>query len=210
MCRTPSWLIDNWRLIRVYFCSDASFCTRIMPVFLIFLELVSVRLGVLFSNWHNAFFNALQQLDQPEFFFQLYFFPAFVLFTVIVTVGKGYLAQKFELHWRQWLTNHFLDNYLVEHVYYGLSFATNHHDNADQKISVDVGSYITHTCQLTFGGFQAIVSFISHIVLLWSLSDVHEFNITQHFSCSIRGDLIWMAIICAGFGKRIPQSSSMF
>ena len=209
MCRVPSWLIDNWRLIHGFFSSDVRFYARGMLVLLIIMELTSVGLGVLFSYWHNAFFNALQQLDQSKFVRLLLAFPIFVVTTVAVTVGKDCVAQLFQLQWRRWLTDHFLNNYLMEHAYYGLSFATSRDDNPDQKISVDIGSYINHTCHLTIGGLQAIVSFISHLFILWSLSDVIELHVTQHFSCSIRGDLMWVAIICAGLGKRILQSNLM-
>ncbi|CAF4003415.1 unnamed protein product [Rotaria magnacalcarata] len=169
------------------------------------MELTSVGLGVLFSYWHNALFSALQQLDQSKFVRLLFSFPILVVITVIVTVGKGCVAQLFELQWRCWLTHHFLDNYLAKCAYYRLPFVTSRDDNPDQKISVDIGSYINHTCHLTIGGLQAIVSFISHIFILWSLSDVIKLHVTQHFSCSIRGDLVWIAIICAGLGTLLTH-----
>ncbi|CAF3511612.1 unnamed protein product [Rotaria socialis] len=169
------------------------------------MELISIGLGVLLSYWLNAFFNALQQLDQSTFIRLLFYFPIIILTIGAVRVYKSYMAQLLELQWRRWLTNHFLSNYLAEHAYYGALFQTNRDDNPDQKISADIRSYIAHTCNLTIGALHAIVTFISYVLILWSLSGVVTIHVTQYFSYNIRGSLMWVAIICAGFGTLITD-----
>ncbi|CAF4305908.1 unnamed protein product, partial [Rotaria sp. Silwood2] len=116
---------------------------------------------------------------------------------IAVTVYKTYFAQLFELHWRRWLTNYFITNYLAEHAYYGASFKTNREDNPDQRISADIASYIAHTCDLTIGATHAIASFISHVFILWSLSDVIEIHVVEYVSYKIPGGLMWIAIVYA-------------
>ncbi|CAF4983014.1 unnamed protein product, partial [Rotaria sp. Silwood1] len=117
---------------------------------------------------------------------------------VVVAVYKTYFVQLLELHWRRWLTNYFMTNYLAEHAYYGASFKANRDDNPDQRISVDIASYITHTSDLTIGAIHAIASFISHVFILWSLSGVIVIPVTQHVSYKIPGGLMWVAIFYAG------------
>ncbi|CAF3846588.1 unnamed protein product [Rotaria sp. Silwood1] len=119
---------------------------------------------------------------------------------IAVSVYKSYFAQLFELHWRRWLTNYFITNYLAEHAYYGASFKTNREDNPDQRISVDIASYITHTCNLTIGATHAIASFISHVFILWSLSGVIEIHVTEYVSYKIPGGMMWIAICYAALG----------
>ncbi|CAF2093007.1 unnamed protein product [Rotaria magnacalcarata] len=169
------------------------------------MELISIGLEVLFSYWHNAFFNALQRLDQSSFVRLLFYFPFIVLTIVAVRVYKSYMTQLLELHWRRWLTNHFLSNYLADHAYYRASLKSKRDDNPDQKISADVGSYIAHTCTLTIGGMHAIISFIPHVFILWSLSGVVEIRATQYFSYNMRGGLMWITVICAGLGTLITD-----
>ncbi|CAF4920697.1 unnamed protein product [Rotaria sp. Silwood1] len=128
---------------------------------------------------------------------------------IAVNVYKSYFAQLFELHWRRWLTNYFITNYLAEHAYYGASFKTNREDNPDQRISVDIASYITHTCNLTIGATHAIASFISHVFILWSLSGVIEIHVTEYVSYKIPGGMMWIAICYAaleGLTAKLPLS----
>ncbi|CAF1429492.1 unnamed protein product [Rotaria sp. Silwood1] len=162
------------------------------------MQLMSVGLSVLFSYWHNALFSALQQLDQSAFVRLIFYFPIIILIVVVVAVYKTYFVQLLELHWRRWLTNYFMTNYLAEHAYYGASFKANRDDNPDQRISVDIASYITHTSDLTIGAIHAIASFISHVFILWSLSGVIVIPVTQHVSYKIPGGLMWVAIFYAG------------
>ena len=199
----PPLLIENWLLSKLYFYSDERIYARLILVLLIIMELISIGLNVLFSYWHNAFFSALQQMDQSVFGRLLSYFSIIILAIAVVTVSKSYLAQLLELRWRHWLTNHLLNNYLAEHAYYGASFKKNRDDNPDQKISADVGSYISHTCNLTTGALRAFTSFISHVFILWSLSGVTKIQVTQHFSYNMRGSLLWVAITWAGLGERI-------
>lgn len=196
-------LIDNWRLSHLYFYSDERIYARFMIALIIALQLFSVGLSVLFSYWHNALFNALQQLDQSAFIRLLLYFPFIILVIVAVAVYKSYVAQLFEISWRRWLTNYFINIYLSEHAYYGMSLKTNCDDNPDQRIASDIASYVTHTCDLIIGATHAIASFISHVFILWSLSGVIEIPVTQNFSYKIQGGLMWLAIIYTGIGKKM-------
>jgi putative ATP-binding cassette transporter len=174
------------------------------------MQLIYVGLGVLFSYWHNALFSALQQSNQSAFFRLILYFPIIILIVIVVAVYKTYFAQLFQLHWRRWLTNYFLGNYLAEHAYYGVSFKAIREDNPDQRISVDIASYVTHTCDLTIDAIQAVASFISHVFILWSLSGMIEIPVTQDISYKIRGGLMWLAIVYAGLGKKMLLSTRVY
>ncbi|CAF1401300.1 unnamed protein product [Rotaria sordida] len=98
-----------------------------------------------------------------------------------------------------------MTNYLAEHAYYGASFKANREDNPDQRISVDIASYIRHTCDLTIGATHAIASFISHIFILWSLSGTIEIYLMENASYKIPGGLMWVAVFYAALGTLITD-----
>ncbi len=195
-----SLLIENWHLSHLYFYSDERAYSRGMLLLLIFMELVYIGLGVSLSYWNNSFFNALQSFNQSSFVRLLGYFFLLILTIIVVGVYKHYLAQLFKLRWRSWLTNYLLSKYLSDHAYYEASLLRND-DNPDQRISMDVETYIENTYNLTIGAINSTVSFFAYVIILWSLSGVIKINITQYWSYEMRGSMVWAAIVYAGLGK---------
>ncbi len=204
-----SIFVDNWRLFRLYFFSEERIYARSMLLILIMIELMTVGLSVLLTYWNKNFTNTLQNFDQSAFFRSLIYFGFLAVAIIIVSVHKTYLTQSFQLRWRRWLTNDFLNRYLSHHAYYQMSLSKNNdqmtnnpNDNPDQRISMDINNYIESVFTLTMGLLNAFVSLISYVIVLWSLSGVITITFTKNWSLQIPGIMVWAALIYAAFGKR--------
>jgi putative ATP-binding cassette transporter len=77
-------------------------------------------------------------------------------------------------------------------------------DNPDQRIAEDVRLFIERTLQLTIGILGQAVTFVSFVVILWTLSataPLHLFGKTW----SIPGYLVWVALLYATIGTAIAH-----
>jgi putative ATP-binding cassette transporter len=77
-------------------------------------------------------------------------------------------------------------------------------DNPDQRIAEDVRLFIERTLQLTIGILGQAVTFVSFVVILWTLSataPLHLFGKTW----SIPGYLVWAALLYATIGTAIAH-----
>ncbi|CAF1433168.1 unnamed protein product [Adineta steineri] len=207
-----SLFAENWHLFRLYFVSEERFYARIMFFVLIIMELMTIGLDVLLTYWSKNFLNALQNYDQSAFFHSLLQFCFLAATIIIISVHKTYLSQTLLLYWRRWMTNDFLKRYLDHHAYYEMSFMKNNrqniqdrNDNPDQRISSDISIYIISIFELTIGLLSTCVSLVCYVILLWSLSGVIKINFTQNLSCSVRGIMVWAALIYAGLGTIITN-----
>jgi len=172
------------------------------------MELIGVGLEVALTYWQNAFMSTFSLFDQAGFLRLLVYFCFFLLAMTVVSVHKQYWLQLLQLHWRRWLTNDFLRKYLSGDAYYKISLLKNQdqimndqNDNPDQRISMDINSYIVNTCTLVLGALNIGASLILNIIVLWSLSGVIQINISQHWSLHIYGAMVWAALAYAGLGK---------
>lgn len=206
-------LNDNWRLFRLYFVSEERFYARIMLLVSIILELINIGLGVLLTFWTRDFMNALQNYDQLAFLHSLLHFGFLAAALIMVSVHKTYLKQTLLLHWRRWMTNDFLSKYLSHHVYYEMSFMKTNgrtiydsNDNPDQRISMDIISYISCVYSLAIGLLNTCVSLVTYVIVLWSLSGAVKINIIQNRSFHIQGIMVWAALFYAGFGMKKMQA----
>ncbi|CAF2690838.1 unnamed protein product [Rotaria sp. Silwood2] len=176
------------------------------------MELTSIGLGVLLTYWNKNFMNSFQNFDQSAFRRSLLHFTFIAIPIIILSVYKDYLMQVFQLRWRRWLTNDFLNEYLTKHAYYHMSLlkdddeTTNDgKDNPDQRISVDIDLYIEAIYALAMGLLNSFVSLVSYIAVLWSLSGVIKIGIAGKFSLEIKGSMVWSALIYAGLGTFITH-----
>lgn len=110
------------------------------------------------------------------------------VFTILAALNVGrimldlFMAQRFMLAWRQWLTARLTSDWLDGKAYYRSRFIDDTIDNPDQRIQTDIDIFTagvgptpntpnnTSTATLLFGAVNAIASMISFTAILWNLS----------------------------------------
>lgn len=170
LARFTHWGRQFTRLAWPYFTPRRSTRPLATAALILLLSIAGVRMNVLFSFWNNGFFDSMQALDAGRFWF---FMRLFVLLAVVhvVRVLVAYLvAQAFEIHWRTWMNDRLMDDWLAGSAYYRTQFVAAPGDNPDQRIQVDIGSFVAFSRSLAVGAIEAAVSLVEFSVILWHLS----------------------------------------
>jgi ABC-type uncharacterized transport system fused permease/ATPase subunit len=147
-----------WAMIRPYWSSEDRWAAWGLLTVVIALTLAMVYMSVLFNEWNNTFYTALQERNRTVFFQQLAGLAGIVGFTIIFAVYQLYLNQMLEIRWRRWLTERYLRAWLSDGAYYRMQLMARETDNPDQRIAEDVHLLISHTLALLMGGLRSVVT----------------------------------------------------
>lgn len=209
---------EAWSLAIPYFRSEQKWQAWGLLALAFGLNLLIVGINVIITYWSNVFFNAIQAYDLPTCIHLLYYplllnlkgspFPltGFVeqtaIYVVIYAFGT-YFIQMLSIKWRQWLTAHYVENWLADRAYYTISLRQHPGmivDNPDQRIAEDLRDFTTNTLSLGIDFISSIVQLLSFLFVLYTLS-----GIVKPFGITIHGWLVWVAIIYSLLGTILTQ-----
>ncbi len=117
--------------------------------------------------------NALVAYKQEEFWKIVAIYAGCLVFALPIRGLQSYLVPKLGLLWRQWLTGRLISRYMENRAYYVLNpndESQEEIDNPDQRISQDASSFTDQSLAFTVGVFEALLTFVSFIIVLWSIS----------------------------------------
>jgi vitamin B12/bleomycin/antimicrobial peptide transport system ATP-binding/permease protein len=197
-------LATIWRIAVPYFRSEDAWAARLLLAALIAIELTIVLINVLLNQWNNRFYTAIQDRNWDGFVYELMYFCVLAVVFILFAVYQLYLNQWLQIRWRRWLTASYLGHWLDGGNHYRMQLLGDAADNPDQRIAEDVRLFIERTLQLTIGILGQAVTFVSFVVILWTLSataPLHLFGKTW----SIPGYLVWVALLYATIGTAIAH-----
>jgi vitamin B12/bleomycin/antimicrobial peptide transport system ATP-binding/permease protein len=183
-------------------------------VFLIVVNQAEVALGVRLSYFRADFTNALKNVNQPEFWRQLFFVFLPVVAVLVTAYTVEYVVtSSFVIRWRRWLTAYYTGRWMSHGTHYKMLLAGSPTDNPDQRISQDIYSFIDGSgsgagtgSQGIYGysvvALQNLTSLVSYAIVLWSLST--GFTLPG-LSIVIPGLLFWVAIAYTGAGTLLTH-----
>ena len=193
-----------WRIAAPYFRSEDRWAGRLLLASVVVIELMTVAINVLLNHWNLRFYNALQEKDWNSFVREIIIFCILATSYVALAVYQLYLNQWLQIRWRQWLTRHYLGEWLHQSNHYRMQLQGDAADNPDQRISDDVKMFVDQTLSICVGFLNAVVTLASFIVILWGLSA--ESPLTLFGSeFHIPGYLVWGALIYAIFGTALTH-----
>lgn len=195
LARFTVWGRQFWRITGDYFVGRASLPVWLAAAALLLSVVISVRISILLSFYASDLFSALQVAfegsgsSNPSMTnsgIDAFWF-AMIIFAVLATVSMSrylldlYLAQRFVLRWRIWLTRRVIDDWLDGHAYFRGQLVSSPVDNPDQRIQQDIDIVTAVTGEpntpahgsggmLVFGAIDAVLSVVSFGVILWNLS----------------------------------------
>jgi putative ATP-binding cassette transporter len=188
-----------WRIAAPYFRSEDKFAGRLLLAAVIAIELMVVGLNVLFNQWNNRFYTALQAKDWDAFVREMGIFCGLATVYIALAVYQLYLNQWLQIRWRRWLTRHYLGEWLHGANHYRMQLQGDAADNPDQRITDDVKMFVDQTLNICVGFLSAVVTLASFIVILWGLSADSPLTLFGS-EFHIPGYLVWGALIYAVFG----------
>lgn len=194
--RYTTWGRQFWRVTRDYFVGRDSVVVWVWLGGLLLSVITGVRLSVLFSYQGNDMStsfqviaaglgsgdDAVRQSGGNGFWMSMLVFSVLAVMNVALVMLDLYLAQRFMLRWRAWLTDKLTGNWLEGKAFYRSRFIDATIDNPDQRIQADIDIFtagvnaqpnrpnLGSEQTLLFGAISAIASMISFTSILWNLS----------------------------------------
>jgi vitamin B12/bleomycin/antimicrobial peptide transport system ATP-binding/permease protein len=174
LIRRTRWGRQFWRLSGMYFIPRQRNWLSWRPILtvalLLLLTVTSVRLDVILSFQGNDMYTALQELDAPTFWRMIGVFGVLATINVVLVLITFYIAQAQIIHWRLWLNQRMVGDWLSGAAYHRGRFVTAPIDNPDQRIQQDITSYTSDSQSLALGAVSSVVGLVSFTIILWSLS----------------------------------------
>jgi vitamin B12/bleomycin/antimicrobial peptide transport system ATP-binding/permease protein len=202
--KRTGFLRQAWNMAWPYWKSDEKWSAWGLLGAIIALNLISVWLNVRFNSWYNDFYNALQQYDWGEFWWQFAIFGMIAAALIVVAVYSFYLRAILHIRWRRWLTGRFLRDWLDDQAYYRMQLTQQTTDNPDQRIQEDLDSFATMTLGLSIGLLNAVVTLLSFLSILWVLSGALTIPLGG-LSITIPGYMVFAALIYAVAGTMLTR-----
>jgi vitamin B12/bleomycin/antimicrobial peptide transport system ATP-binding/permease protein len=203
--RERGFLRQAWDLAWPYWKSDEKWSAIGLLAAVVALNLFSVWLSVRFNYWNNAFYNALQQYNWPEFWRQFGIFGLIAISSIVVGVYSYYLRGVLHIRWRRWLTDRFLHSWLDNQAYYRMQLNQRVTDNPDQRISDDLDSFATLSLGLSLGLLNAVVTLVSFLSILWLLSGALRIPLGGGSYFTIPAYMVFAALIYAVVGTILTR-----
>lgn len=199
------FLRQAWQLTWPYWKSGEKWSAIGLLVAVVALNLFSVWLNVRLNRWNNDFYDALQQYNWSEFWYQFGIFGIIAFAMIVDAVYALYLRQILHIRWRRWLTDRYLRHWLDDQHYYRMQLNQAVTDNPDQRISDDIDSFATMTIVLSLGLLNAFVTLLSFLTILWVLSGALTIPLGAGKTISVPGYMVFAALIYAVGGTLLTR-----
>jgi putative ATP-binding cassette transporter len=178
-------------------------------IFLIVLNQVEVALDVRLSFFSRDFYNALQEKNLHDFWYQLFaVFLPFATILISALVVEYVVTSTFVIRWRRWLSARYIGRWLGGGAHYPMALAGSPADNPDQRISEDIYGFIygggsgTGLYGYSVTLLQTLTSLVSYAIVLWTLSANFTFPGTE---LVVPGLLFWIALVYAAIGTALTH-----
>lgn len=195
--------VSAWSLIKPYWVSEERGMAWLLLIAIIAINMVVVYITVRLNTWQGDFYNALQTKNVAIFPHLLMVFSVLVIVYILLAVYGLYLRQMLGFKWRQWLTNHYLEQWLGENAFYRIE-RDRLADNPDQRITDDLNAFASTTLSLSLDLLSTIVTLVSFITILWTIAGALSFS-AFGTPITIPGYMVWVAALYAVVGSWLIQ-----
>jgi putative ATP-binding cassette transporter len=187
------------RLALPYFRSEDRWFAFLLLAGIVAAELGLVAVLVSLNEWNKRFFNALEIRDWGAVQAELLVFCAIAAGAVVAGMSQYRFGQKMVIRWRQWMTERFVAQWMIDGRHYRLRLMDDTVDNIHLRIANDTLIFLTRTHELFTWLIGSLVTIASFAVILWALSASTPLPLFG-MDFAFAGYLIWLAILCAAVG----------
>ncbi len=110
------------------------------------------------------FYNALQERNWDVFVTEINYFCVLAAIFTVIAVYQLYLNQWLQIRWRQWMTQHYLGEWLHQANHYRMQLQGDAADNPDQRMTDDVKLFVDRTLNIGVGLLSSIVTLASFVI----------------------------------------------
>lgn len=177
-----------WRLTSPFWRSGERWQAGGLLALAMAFNIANVSMTVRLNTWSRDFFNALEQRNGDEFFYQLFLLFGLAAVSMFLFANQKYLCGRGILLWRRWLSTHYVEKWFSSKAYYREAFLP-HIDNPDQRIAEDLRLFPSLTVTMIFDFVDSFGSLGAFSVILWNLSESYTI-----YGTVIPGFILWIAI----------------
>jgi vitamin B12/bleomycin/antimicrobial peptide transport system ATP-binding/permease protein len=127
LVRFTVWGRQFWRITLPYFRPGRrwkSWRPLITVLVMLWMTVLAVRLDVLLSYWTNGLFTAMQNFNAAAFGFSMVVFGVLTTVYFVHSRVEYLIEQTFIIHWRSWLNDHMVADWLDGRAYHRGHFVT--------------------------------------------------------------------------------------
>ena len=163
---------------------------------ILLLILLNLAASYGMNIWNRAIFDALEKRDAATVFFvSMVYFPLLAV-SVCLVVAQVYARMTTQRRWREWLTHHLLDRWLVNGRYYQLHLVHGDHKNPEYRIADDIRLATDSPVDFATGVTTAVLSAATFITVLWTIGGSLSFSLAG-IEITIPGFLVIAAVAYA-------------
>jgi len=163
---------------------------------ILLLILLNLAASYGMNIWNRAIFDALEKRDASTVFFvSMVYFPLLGA-SVCLVVAQVYARMTTQRRWREWLTHHLLDRWLVNGRYYQLHLVHGDHKNPEYRIADDIRLATDSPVDFATGVTTAVLSAATFIAVLWTIGGSLSFSVAG-IEITIPGFLVIAAVAYA-------------
>ncbi|GAA0602736.1 hypothetical protein GCM10009416_45660 [Craurococcus roseus] len=188
-----------WRLTSAYYTSEEWRSAWAITAAVVGLTLLQIALQIGLNICNRDFFNALEQRDGDEFFWQLGVFTALAVAGIVAAVLQLHARQTLQVWWREWQVRRLQRLLLSDSCHYRLQFLPGAADNPDQRISENTRWATSTAVELAIGLLHSALLLVSFVGILWTVSGALPVVLAGH-ETEIPGYMVFAAAIYAVVG----------
>ncbi|SPA24898.1 putative ABC transporter, ATP-binding component [Cupriavidus taiwanensis] len=158
-----------WVIAKPYWVSQERWKAAGLLLVLILLLLGQTQAEVLINEQTGEFTSALAARDAERFWASIRTCLYILIVAIPVYAVYYYIRNTLGLHWRRWMTHHYLDGYFKNRIFYKLN-ADAGIDNPDQRISEDINTFTRQSLFFLSIGIGALLQLIAFSAVLWMIS----------------------------------------
>ena len=182
-----------WTIATPFWREGEKWKARGMLMLLVVLLLGLTRFAVLLNGQTGEFTSALAAHDEPRFWEAIKSCLGLLVMAVPTYAFYYFVRDKLGLHWRRWLTDHFLESYFSHRHFYELN-ASAAIDNPDQRIAEDINTFTQRSLYFLLIFIGSLLQLVAFCSVLWSISRVLVYFLVCY---TIAGTLVTVFV----FGK---------
>ncbi len=189
-----------WQAARGFWTRGSGSRAWFWTIGLIVIVVLQVGVQYLINVWNRSIFDALEQKNSAEVFYQAMVFFPLALASIVLAVAIVFARMTTQRRWRRWLTNYTVDRWLTNGRYFHLNLVSGDHDNPEYRMAEDVRIATESPIDFGAGMLSAFLSAMTFVGVLWFVGGSITFSLGGS-TVTIPGFLVIAAVLYAAFAS---------
>ena len=196
IAKRRSLLRRFWRTGKEYWTGKRRTHAWLLTAALAAIVVAQVYIQYRINVWNREIFDALEQRNAGDVFFQAIIFFPLALASICLAVAIVYARTTIQRDWRRWLSLTTVDRWLARGHYYHLNLVSGDHDNPEHRIAEDTRVATEAPIDFGSGLLAALLSAATFIAVLWVVGGDLTISLGQS-AVTIPGFLVIAAVVYA-------------